>query len=86
MSKVKLGTVIDTCLGKMLDAAKNKGDYEPYLANLNVRWGDFELDNLSLMRFETQSKSGTVLNLAILLCAKDENLVGVRFGGMSFQI
>ena len=53
MSKVKLGTVIDSCLGKMLDAAKNKGEYEPYLANLNVRWGDFDLDNLSQMRFES---------------------------------
>lgn len=56
MSKVKLGTVIDSCLGKMLDAAKNKGEYEPYLANLNVRWGDFYLDNLSQMRFESHEQ------------------------------
>lgn len=56
MSKVKLGTVIDSCLGKMLDAAKNKGEYEPYLANLNVRWGDFDLDNLSQMRFESHEQ------------------------------
>lgn len=56
MSKVKLGTVIDSCLGKMLDAAKNRGDYQPYLANLNVRWGDFELSNLSLMRFESHEQ------------------------------
>ena len=52
MSKVKLGSVTDSCLGKMLDAEKNKGSYQPYLANLNVRWGSFELDNLSQMRFE----------------------------------
>jgi len=56
MSKVKLGTVIDSCLGKMLDAAKNRGEYEPYLANLNVRWGDFDLDNLSQMRFESHEQ------------------------------
>ena len=56
MSKVKLGTVIDSCLGKMLDAAKNNGEYEPYLANLNVRWGDFDLDNLSQMRFESHEQ------------------------------
>ena len=37
---------------KMLDQEKNKGEYQPYLANLNVRWGYFELDNLSVMRFE----------------------------------
>lgn len=50
--KVKLGDVTDSCLGKMLDQAKNKGDYQPYLANVDVRWGSFELDNLSEMRFE----------------------------------
>ncbi len=50
--KVKLGEVTDSCLGKMLDAAKNRGEYQPYLANLNVRWGYFETDNLSLMKFE----------------------------------
>ena len=50
--KVKLGDVIDTCLGKMLDRNKNHGEYEPYLANLNVRWGSFSLDNLEMMKFE----------------------------------
>ena len=49
--KVKLGDVTDSCLGKMLDQAKNRGDYQPYLANVNVRWGSFDLDNLSEMRF-----------------------------------
>ena len=52
MSKVKLGSVTDSCLGKMLDAEKNKGSYQLYLANLNVRWGSFDLNNLSQMRFE----------------------------------
>ena len=50
--KVKLGEITESCLGKMLDAAKNRGEYKPYLANLNVRWGSFDLDNLSLMKFE----------------------------------
>ena len=50
--KVKLGEVAESCLGKMLDAAKNHGEYQPYLANLNVRWGGFDIDNLSQMRFE----------------------------------
>ena len=49
--KVKLGDVADTCLGKMLDKLKNKGDYQPYLANIDVRWGSFNLENLSQMRF-----------------------------------
>lgn len=48
----KLGEVTDSCLGKMLDAKKNKGAPQPYLANVNVRWGSFDLEDLPLMRFE----------------------------------
>ena len=50
--KVKLGDVAVSCLGKMLDTAKNRGEYQPYLANLNVRWGSFDINNLSQMKFE----------------------------------
>lgn len=52
MSKVRLGDIADIELGKMLDAEKNTGDLHPYLANVNVRWGSFDLDGLPLMRFE----------------------------------
>jgi type I restriction enzyme S subunit len=48
----RLGDVADLCLGKMLDRTKNKGEPLPYLANLNVRWGSFDLDDLRQMRFE----------------------------------
>ncbi|EGF8261341.1 restriction endonuclease subunit S [Escherichia coli] len=48
----KLGDYIDSNLGKMLDQNKNKGDFHPYLGNSNVRWGYFDLENLSLMKFE----------------------------------
>ena len=54
--KVKLGDVTDSCLGKMLDQVKNKGEYQPYLANVDVRWGSFDLENLSLMRFEASEQ------------------------------
>ena len=47
-----LEEVAEFRLGKMLDQAKNKGDLLPYLANVNVRWGSFEFDNLRTMRFE----------------------------------
>lgn len=56
MKRVKLGDITESCLGKMLDAEKNKGEYEPYLANINVRWGEFDLDNLSQMRFEKKEQ------------------------------
>ena len=52
MKKVKLGQITESCLGKMLDAQKNKGILQPYLANINVRWGCFDTSNLSTMRFE----------------------------------
>ena len=50
--KVKLGDITDSCLGKMLDQQKNRGEFQPYLANVNVRWGTFDLDDLPQMRFE----------------------------------
>ena len=48
----RLGDVCELCLGKMLDKAKNKGSYKPYLRNVNVRWDGFSLDDLYEMRFE----------------------------------
>jgi type I restriction enzyme S subunit len=47
-----LGDVAETCLGKMLDKDKNKGDYHYYLRNISVRWGSFDLNSLEQMRFE----------------------------------
>lgn len=51
-TQAKLGDYIDSCLGKMLDKNKNTGEYHPYLGNSNVRWGEFELDDLAEMKFE----------------------------------
>ncbi len=47
-----LAEVADFSLGKMLDDKKNRGAPLPYLANINVRWGEFDLENLREMRFE----------------------------------
>jgi len=49
---VRLGDHVDACLGKMLDAKKNRGELKPYLGNSNVRWGTFDLTDLAQMRFE----------------------------------
>lgn len=54
--KRKLGAVADLCLGKMLDQKKNKGDYHPYIGNIHVRWGTFDLDDLPQMRFESHER------------------------------
>lgn len=50
--RVRLGDHVDSCLGKMLDAKKNKGNPQPYLGNSNVRWGEFDLGDLAEMKFE----------------------------------
>ncbi len=71
--KVKLGDVTDSCLGKMLDQNKNKGTYKPYLANVNVRWGTFDLENLPMMRFEDDEDERYGLKFGdIVLCEGGE--------------
>ena len=49
---VTLGEISFSCLGKMLDKEKNKGNCKPYLRNINVRWGSFDTSDLLLMPFE----------------------------------
>lgn len=49
---IRLGDYVDSSLGKMLDAQKNKGQLQPYLGNSNVRWGTFDLADLAQMKFE----------------------------------
>jgi len=50
---MELGTLaFESILGKMLDKAKNIGLARPYLGNINVRWGAFNLDNLKSMKIE----------------------------------
>jgi len=42
----QIGDLAATTLGKMLDTKKATGESTPYLANINVRWGRFNLENL----------------------------------------
>jgi type I restriction enzyme S subunit len=51
-SWVRMAAISDACLGKMLDADKNKGTPKPYLRNSNVRWDAFDLSDLQEMKFE----------------------------------
>ena len=71
--KVYLRDIADTCLGKMLDQNKNKGDYCQYLANVNVRWGAFDLSDLPLMRFEANEQERYGLKYGdIVICEGGE--------------
>lgn len=56
-------------LGKMLDKAKNKGEPKPYLRNLNVRWFDFDLSDVSEMRFLPEETARyTAMKGDVLIC------------------
>ena len=53
---VRLGSIADMSLGKMLDKSKNKGELQPYLRNVNVRWGEFDFSDILEMRFLDEEK------------------------------
>jgi type I restriction enzyme S subunit len=68
-----LGAVAELCLGKMLDQNKNRGEPLPYLANVNVRWGEFELSGLRTMRFEPKEMDRYGLKFGdIVMCEGGE--------------
>jgi type I restriction enzyme, S subunit len=69
----QLGTVAETMLGKMLDAQKNTGEPTPYLRNINVRWGWFNLNEIDTvpMSIEQQTKF-SLLAGDILACEGGE--------------
>ena len=68
-----LGSLADRCLGKMLDQNKNRGEPFPYLANVNVRWGEFELSDLRTMRFESKEMDRYGLKFGnIVMCEGGE--------------
>ena len=69
----KLGDISQMCLGKMLDKEKNKGNFQPYLANINVRWGSFDFINLNEMRFEESETERYSLNFGdLVICEGGE--------------
>ncbi|MCR9095666.1 MAG: restriction endonuclease subunit S [bacterium] len=68
-----LNDVADFRLGKMLDQKKNKGEPRPYLANKNVRWGEFDFSELREMRFEeSETEKYGLKHGDILMCEGGE--------------
>ena len=68
-----LADIADMRLGKMLDEKKNRGELLPYLANINVRWGEFDFENLREMRFEEHELERYGLQLGdIVMCEGGE--------------
>lgn len=50
--KVPFGSITESRLGKMLDKDKNVGIPRKYLRNINVRWFEFDLNDLLEMKIE----------------------------------
>ena len=78
------------CLGKMLDARKNKGSAQPYLRNPNVQWFDVDLSNVGQMRFEDHEEARYGLLAGdVLICeggqAGRAAIWDGRVPGMKFQ-
>lgn len=65
----KISEVAKHSLGKMLDKAKNKGELQPYLRNINVRWFNFDLSDLLQMPFlPSESDKYTAVKGDVLIC------------------
>ena len=47
----KVGELFEVQLGKMLSPRAREGEQFPYLANFNVQWGKFNLENVKSMHF-----------------------------------
>jgi len=68
-----LKDVAEVRLGKMLDQSKNRGELMPYLANVNVRWGEFDVSALRMMRFEEHECEAYGLRVGdIVMCEGGE--------------
>lgn len=64
-----VGEIAHHSLGKMLDKSKNRGEAQPYLRNINVRWFNFNLSDLLEMRFlKEEADKYTVVKGDVLVC------------------
>lgn len=65
----KVSEIAKHSLGKMLDKAKNKGEPQPYLRNINVRWFTFDLTDLLQMPFlPSEAEKYTAVKGDVLIC------------------
>lgn len=69
----RFGSITESRLGKMLDAAKNRGHLKPYLRNTNVQWWRFELDDIKEMRLaDDELEEFSLVNGDLLICEGGE--------------
>jgi type I restriction enzyme S subunit len=71
--EARIGAVADLRLGKMLDQAKNQGKPTPYLRNINVRWGAFDLSDIAEMRMtDSDRQKYSIRNGDVMVCEGGE--------------
>ncbi len=69
----KIGELFDVQLGKMLSPKAREGEQFPYLANFNVQWGKFNLENVKSMHFtESEREKYSLEQGDILMCEGGE--------------
>jgi type I restriction enzyme, S subunit len=69
----RLEDFADHCLGKMLDGKRQRGQPMPYLRNINVRWGAFDIEELLEMPFEKHEvERYGILDGDLLICEGGE--------------
>ena len=73
-SLMRFSEITTSRLGKMLDAKQQTGEHQyPYLANFNVQWFRFELNNLNQMDFsEADRKEFELFDGDVLVCEGGE--------------
>ena len=70
---IRVGDVAISLLGKMLNKAKNRGTYKPYLRSVNVYWLELKLSDIKEMRFEEQElEKYTLCKGDVLVCEGGE--------------
>lgn len=69
----RIADVADSSLGKMLDAKRAAGSPTPYLRNINVRWGHFDLEDVSTVPLTDDERSRLALHEGdVLVCEGGE--------------
>lgn len=71
--RAEIDQVVDVKLGKMLDKAKNRGEPTPYLRNVNVRWGTFDLGDILQMPMSSEERATlSIRDGDVLVCEGGE--------------
>ena len=69
----KVGELFDVQLGKMLSPKAKEGEQFSYLANFNVQWGKFNLENVKSMHFtESEKEKYSLKQGDLLMCEGGE--------------